>query len=244
MGGYSFLFIYLCPIKSLLMSDINLLVGQTSEAADLAEKGDLPNHDERSNETVLRDQSSSSSSTDPYLRAKGNNSLDKAVEKLRKKTPALTDRELNPEFFQKLETRGSGDFPVEVVVPRRCLNTSNIQNEEEPQPSNKDSRQQLRCGSQPDDGSIDFRTRNLEKGTTGYSYRERDSDDRNDLYQRDFSSSHMGFSKNCGQSENFGNNKGNWLAIQRQLLQLERQQAHLMNMLQVCPVYIFDEPYS
>lgn len=27
-------------------------------------------------------------------------------------------------------------------------------------------------------------------------------------------------------------NKGNWLAIQRQLLQLERQQAHLMNMLQ------------
>ncbi|GKC70665.1 hypothetical protein Tco_1116548, partial [Tanacetum coccineum] len=28
-------------------------------------------------------------------------------------------------------------------------------------------------------------------------------------------------------------NKGNWLAIQRQLLQLERQQSHLMNTLQV-----------
>lgn len=231
-------FIYFhCLSKCILFSDLNLLVGETSGEADLGKKGDHPNDDERRNETVLKDQSSSSSSTDPYMRAKGNNILDKAVEKLRKKAPALTDKELNPEFFQKLETRGSGDLAVEVVVPRRCLNSSNMQNEGESEPSNKDLRQQLRSGGQPDDGSLGFRYRNAEKGTA--SYRERDTDDRSDLNLRDLSSTHMGFSKNGGQTESFGNNKGNWLAIQRQLLQLERQQAHLMNMLQVCYVSIF-----
>uniref|UniRef100_A0A2N9I347 TORTIFOLIA1/TORL1-2 C-terminal domain-containing protein n=1 Tax=Fagus sylvatica TaxID=28930 RepID=A0A2N9I347_FAGSY len=60
-----------------------------------------------------------------------------------------------------------------------------------------------------------------------------DGDDRTDINQRDSSSNRVGFSKTDGQSEgSFINNKGNWLAIQRQLLQLERQQAHLMNMLQ------------
>ena len=61
-----------------------------------------------------------------------------------------------------------------------------------------------------------------------------DGDDRIDINQRDSSGNRVGFSKTDGQSEgSFINNKGNWLAIQRQLLQLERQQAHLMNMLQV-----------
>ncbi|KAF5461078.1 hypothetical protein F2P56_020902 [Juglans regia] len=60
-----------------------------------------------------------------------------------------------------------------------------------------------------------------------------DGDDRIDVNQRESSGNRMGFPKTDGQSEgSFINNKGNWLAIQRQLLQLERQQAHLMNMLQ------------
>lgn len=177
----------------------------------------------------MKDSCNGSSSNDANLKATGSYILDKAVGILRKKAPALTDKELNPEFFQKLETRGSGDLPVEVVVPRRCLNSSNSQNEEES--GRMDLRERIRTGCQPDDGSVDFRYRNTEKGTSGYSSRERDNDDMSDLNQRD---SYGGFVKNVGQVESFANNKGNWLAIQRQLLQLERQQAHLMNMLQVC----------
>ncbi|KAJ7963848.1 Microtubule-associated protein TORTIFOLIA1 [Quillaja saponaria] len=60
-----------------------------------------------------------------------------------------------------------------------------------------------------------------------------DADDRICINLRDASGNRAGVSKADGQSEgSFISNKGNWLAIQRQLLQLERQQAHLMNMLQ------------
>ncbi|KAL3503473.1 hypothetical protein ACH5RR_037922 [Cinchona calisaya] len=202
--------------------------GETSESADLSDK-DPRNSGEKRSEPPLKDLPDGSSSNDAYLRAKGSNILDKAVGILRKKAPALTDKELNPEFFQKLETRGSGDFPVEVVVARRCLNSSNLQIEEES--GRRDSGERIRTGYQPDDG-VDFSYRNPEKGTSGFSSRERDTDNTSDPNQRDLSGVHGGFSKSAGQSDSFVNNKGNWLAIQRQLLQLERQQAHLMNMLQ------------
>lgn len=203
--------------------------GETSESAYPSEK-DSRNPGERRRELLVKDLSNNPSSDDAYLKDKGSNILDKAVGILRKKAPALTDKELNPEFFQKLETRGSGDLTVEVVVPRRCPNSSNVQNEEET--VGKDSRERIRTSYQPDSGSLDLRYRNTEKGTSCYSSRERDTDETNDLNQRDLSGVHGVFSKNGGQSDSFSNNKGNWLAIQRQLLQLERQQAHLMNMLQ------------
>ncbi|XP_071907534.1 microtubule-associated protein TORTIFOLIA1-like isoform X2 [Coffea arabica] len=202
--------------------------GETSESAYPSDK-DSRNPGERS-ELPVKDLSNNPSSNDAYLKDKGSNIMDKAVGILRKKAPALTDKELNPEFFQKLETRGSDDLPVEVVVPRRCPNSSNLQNEEEA--VGKDSRERTRTSYQPDGGSLDFRYRNTEKGTSSYSSRERDTDETSDLNQRDLSGIQGGFSKSGGQSDSFSNNKGNWLAIQRQLLQLERQQAHLMNMLQ------------
>lgn len=170
----------------------------------------------------------------------------------------LTDKELNPEFFQKLENRGSGDLPVEVVVPRRYLGGSNSNNEEESEPSNTDSKGRLnRIGNvQSDDGhgTLNSKYRTIDRAV-GFNAKQRDyddlgrpedrvngkdlrmrptnSDDRFDINQRESSSNRAGFSKADGQSEGSFNNKGNWLAIQRQLLQLERQQAHLMNMLQV-----------
>ncbi|KAF6161218.1 hypothetical protein GIB67_042357, partial [Kingdonia uniflora] len=54
------------------------------------------------------------------------------------------------------------------------------------------------------------------------------------INQRNTSNTHSGFSRSDDHAEglSFINNKGNCLAIQRQLSQLERQQAHLMNMLQ------------
>jgi hypothetical protein len=51
---------------------------------------------------------------------KGSSIAEKAAVLL-KKRPTLTDRELNPEFFQKLETRKTDDLAVEVVVPRKTL---------------------------------------------------------------------------------------------------------------------------
>ncbi|KAL3508508.1 hypothetical protein ACH5RR_027909 [Cinchona calisaya] len=203
--------------------------GETSESADLSEKGPQ-NPGERINEPLMKDSSDGSSSNNGYLKPKDSNILDKAIGILRKKAPALTDKELNPEFFQKLEKRVSGDLPVEVVVPRRCLNSSSLQNQEAS--GHKDLRERIRTGYQPDDECVDFRYCNTEKINSGYGCRERDTDDVSDVNQRDLSGIHGTVSKNPGQSDSFSSNKGNWLAIQRQLLQLERQQDHLMNMLQ------------
>ncbi|KAA8526961.1 hypothetical protein F0562_008810 [Nyssa sinensis] len=192
--------------------------GENSETAELSEKRDpkVPNPGERRIETSAKDPSNGLSSTDSSSKAKGGNISDKAVGILKKKAPALTDKELNPEFFQKLERRGSGDLPVEVVLPRRCLNSSNSPNEGDSEPNDTDSRGRSKENYQPDDGSVNPRYHNVERETADVFSRQRDYDD----FARD------------KWAEERANGKGNWLAIQRQLLQLERQQAHLMNMLQ------------
>nr|XP_043621139.1 microtubule-associated protein TORTIFOLIA1 isoform X2 [Erigeron canadensis] len=132
----------------------------------------------------------------------GSNIPEKAVGILKKKAPALCDKELNPEFFQRLERRVSGE--VEVVVPRRFVKSSNEQNGEESGHNDADAGSQSKESYQ-----------RLDRGISGPS-RRREFEDMNDLSQREGSRS----------------NKGNLLAIQRHLLQLEKQQAHLMNMLQ------------
>ncbi|XP_011009290.1 PREDICTED: microtubule-associated protein TORTIFOLIA1-like [Populus euphratica] len=213
------------------------LDGEHHEQAELSDKN-LNSNDQRK-ESLARDASNGTSPTkDSASKSKGGSIHDKAVVILKKKTPALTDKELNLEFFQKLEKRGSGDFPVEVVVPRRCLDSSNLNNEEESEPNDSESRgRPNRMGNSQSDyihGASNNKFRNIERGITGKESRTRTFDDeRIDINHRESSGSRAGFSKSDGQSEgSFINNKGNWLAIQRQLLQLERQQAHLMNMLQ------------
>ncbi|XP_021892931.1 microtubule-associated protein TORTIFOLIA1-like [Carica papaya] len=189
---------------------------------------------------------------------KGGGIPEKAVVILKKKAPALSDKELNPEFFQKLETRGSGDLPVEVIVPRRCQNSSNSNNESESNGSDSRGRSNRIGNIQAEDpGSLNTKFRNIERISTGLYSKQRDhgdfvrdkwpedrvngkdprtrasDDDRTDVNQRESSGNRVALSKTDGQPEGaFVNNKGSWLAIQRQLLQLERQQAHLMDMLQ------------
>ncbi|KAF8409532.1 hypothetical protein HHK36_005609 [Tetracentron sinense] len=205
----------------------------------------------------------SSPTSDSLSNAKGSSTWDKAVGILKKKASALTDKELNPEFFQKLETRGSDDLPVEVVVPRRCLNSSNSNDEEESEPNdiNSRGRSSRLANSESDDGhgSVHVKYHNIERGADGVFNKQQalddfardklaeqrvlrgndsktrafDVDDRIEINQRDSCSARMGLPRTDGHSEgSFMNNKGNWLAIQRQLSQLERQQAYLMNMLQ------------
>jgi hypothetical protein len=239
--------------------------GESSVLAGLSEKNGQKNTNpsDSTSEQPAKTSSNGSPTSDPAYKAKSGGILEKAVVILKKKAPALTDKELNPEFFHNLETRGSDDLPVEVVVPRRCLGSSNSNNEEESEPNDTESRgRSNRIGNiQSDDfhGSFNSKYHNVERGTAAVYSKQRDhddlardkwpeeringkdsrmrafdGDDRIDINQRESSSNRVGFSKTDGQSEgSFINNKGNWLAIQRQLLQLERQQAHLMNMLQV-----------
>ncbi|PIN15370.1 hypothetical protein CDL12_11990 [Handroanthus impetiginosus] len=176
--------------------------GNAFESADPSDGHDPPNLGDRESEKSVKDSSGDSSPTNPNSRGKGNNILDKAVGILKKKAPGLTDKELNAEFFQKLETRVSDDLPVEVILPRRCVNPSNAQIEEG-----------LELNADPGERT----SLHCQAGDQG---------------PRESSGFHPDLSRTPGQSEGFMNNKGNWLAIQRQLLLLERQQAHLMNMLQ------------
>ena len=212
---------------SLFLSVVNPTDGESSEP-ELTENKDLkvPNHGDNKTETSAKDSSNGSSPTDLASKGKGSNILDKAVGILKKKASVLTEKELNPEFFQRLETRGSGDLPVEVVVPRRCLNSANVQNDGESEPNDTDSRGRPKGNCQPDDRSSNVMSRFTEKGTAGVFSRQRDLDE----FARDKWAEERGNGKDS---------RTNWLAIQRQLLQLERQQAHLMNMLQVCYLFLF-----
>lgn len=238
----------------------NIINKESPAPAEVSGKDELKNQKAERIEPSAKGSSNDSSPTsDSVTKDKGSNIPDKAVVILKKKTPALSDKELNPEFFQKLETRGSGELPVEVVVPRRYLSSSNSHNEEESEPTNTDSKgRSNRIGNvQSDDshGTFSSKYRSIDRAGGFYPkqrdhddlgreklpeekangkdsrMRPHDVDDKTDI--RESSSNRAGFSKTDGQSEGSFNNKGNWLVIQRQLLQLERQQAHLMNMLQV-----------
>ncbi|XP_042517990.1 microtubule-associated protein TORTIFOLIA1-like [Macadamia integrifolia] len=250
--------------------------GKSSESTKFAGKSDpkKSNPGQTTAESLAKDTSNGSSpSSDSLSQNKGGGISDKTVGILKKKAPALTDKELNPEFFQKLESRGSGDLPVEVVVPRRCLNSSNSQDEGELGLTDRDSNQNVdREIVLPGSGN---KYHNLDKGAAGElnklqdpdgfardkwneqralrgkdmnavgaseqrTLRGRDSktigfdaDERNGINQRDNSSARTCLTKVDGLSEgSLMNSKGNWLAIQRQLVQLEKQQAYLMDMLQ------------
>jgi hypothetical protein len=241
------------------------LDGGNPEPAVLTETSDVKNvnPDERKTDPSVKDLSTSSSNTDSNSKAKAASISEKAVVILKKKPPVLNDKVLNPEFFQNLERRDLDDLPVEVVVPRKCLNSSSSNNDEESKATAKDSNERTNAtGNVPNDGfhgSVNNKYHGLERGNDGNSrqrnyedfaqdrYYERrmnakelrtkanDTIDRSENDQRDGSANISGFSRADGQSEvPFSNNRGNLLAIQRQLTQLERQQVHLMNMLQVC----------
>ncbi|KAL5972705.1 hypothetical protein ACLOJK_039510 [Asimina triloba] len=241
--------------------------GKDSELIDSAEKLGLRKSilSERQMESCKDASNTSSPQSDSVLKVKGASISDKTVGILKKKAPVLTDKELNPEFFQKLETRGSGDLPVEVVVPPRRLRSSHSRGEEEPELNDIDSVDTLNNNGTPHGQDNDtHRSVNAEKRVGAYNrmqdvdeygrdkwteqrvFRGRDAktrafdgDDRVDVNQRDSSAARAGFSRMDNHSEGpFMNNKGNWLAIQRQLAQLERQQANLMTMLQYSYKYL------
>ncbi|CAI0437152.1 unnamed protein product [Linum tenue] len=210
--------------------------GENQENAEFTEKG--PNaRDRRVESSAIDPPNGSPLGTGSAAKAQSGNMPDKAVVILKKRAPALTEKP-NPEFFNKLETRGDDELPVEVVVPRRCINSSNLNNEEEPVSNNAEQkgRSDPSANSRSDEPYFNNRYRTNDRGIMGRDPKSRAFDDeRSDYNNRGETVGNRaaGLSKTDGQSEgSLANSRGNWLAIQRQLLQLERQQTHLMHMLQ------------
>ncbi|KAG0472483.1 hypothetical protein HPP92_017029 [Vanilla planifolia] len=146
------------PVRDSVMESLQLwkkILGQkedgtTEEVKDakVAELGDaqeeldskLPNLSVQRLES-LKDSSTDSSPTcsESHIKGKGTNLPEDAAILLKKKAPSLLDKEINAEFFQKLEARSSGDVPVEVMLPRRCPHSSPLKAEKEQDPINGDS---------------------------------------------------------------------------------------------------------
>ncbi|XP_042420174.1 microtubule-associated protein TORTIFOLIA1-like [Zingiber officinale] len=186
---------------------------------------------------------SSSSENEPVLKGNSTNMPEKAAALLRKKAPTLTDKELNPEFFQKLENRSLDDLPVEVMVPHKRLQSSHSQIEG----------QQETCrhlvGTPNSDGTIPAQLDNSHgyKNSNAWDKRPEqrlfwakdskaklvDVDDRSEGSMKDLPLGQSEVTRLDAHTEGtFISNKASWSAIQRQLAQLERQQTSIMNMLQ------------
>nr|CAB3454463.1 unnamed protein product [Digitaria exilis] len=175
----------------------------------------------------------------PSNNMKGSSIAEKAAVLL-KKRPTLTDRELNPEFFQKLETRKIDGLGVEVVVPRKTLQ-SHLRSKDEPEedgdhvgPANGNGSAEDEADQTQTRASSNFQNIRdrwaSQRGNRNKDAKTRTSDveDRGESSAKDSTAATM----NIPGEGPFINNKTNWLAIQRQLSHLERQQTSLMNMLQ------------
>ncbi|ONK65487.1 uncharacterized protein A4U43_C07F37610 [Asparagus officinalis] len=237
---------------------------KNSEPIDTEEKADnKKSTPSRRRSESVKDSSAGTSptGTDSISKEKGSNVPEKAAALLKKKVPSLTDKELNPEFFQKLETRGKDELPVEVVVPRRCVKSSEGEEQDltaDDSVAPSSNNETLAGDSNESQARKNINFFNTEKRPGAYNklpdsdefardkwteqrsfrakdlkLRSSDVDDRAEPSQRDPSGIRTSFSRADGNNDaSFMNGKGNWLVIQRQLSQLERQQANLMNMLQ------------
>lgn len=190
--------------------------------------------------------SASSGETVSVLKGNSTNIPEKAAALLKKKAPTLTDKELNPEFFQKLENRSSDDLPVEVMVPHRGSQSSHSQIKGQQEncrflvgpncdgtilPKLDDS-DRCKNSNTWDKGSWD-------KGSEQRLLWSKDSkakliDGRSERSLKELPPGHLEVTRSDAHTEGpFMSNKASWSAIQRQLAQLERQQTSIMNLLQV-----------
>lgn len=187
----------------------------------------------------------SSGENESVLKGNSTNIPERAAALLKKKVPTLTDKELNSEFFQKLENRSLDDFPVEVMVPRRCLQSSHSQIEGQQEncrhlvgTPNSD-----RTIPPQSDDSHGYKNSNAwDKRPEQRLFWAKDSkakpvdvDDRSEESMKDLPPGRLEVTRLDGHTEGtFISSKASWSPIQRQLAQLERQQTSIMNMLQVC----------
>ncbi|ONM24089.1 Microtubule-associated protein TORTIFOLIA1 [Zea mays] len=233
------------PVRDSMIDAVQLWKKLTGEDANDGRNKDLADGEgkldsRRSIQRGGKSESFDDSSPDsPSNNVKGSSIAEKAAFLL-KKRPTLTDRELNPEFFQKLETRKTDDLAVEVVVPHKTLQ-SHLRGEDETEEDDDPVGPADSNGSAEDEANLtqmraSFNFQNIRDKWAGQrgnrnkitKARTTDVEDRGEPSTKDSTAAAMNIS---GEGP-FINNKTNWLAIQRQLSHLERQQTSLMNMLQ------------
>eukprot|EP01018_Ginkgo_biloba_P017671 Gb_29753 [translate_table: standard] len=279
-------------------SSSDLLDNETAEMTQNLKNLDLESRSPTASEasSIDKDQMNNSYPLSDYFSnfQEGKTRADKPVGILKKRASSLTDKKLNPEFFQKLETRGSDDWQVEVVLPRGHPPVKSKREDgfEDNNLNFQERQSNIRMASRGPNGerqssSAAIReSENLDLVDVGQraedSYNRNqitdkflqdqfaeggglwnkkskaripESDELHDLNQRTMSMAIQSWdvggnitsstsSGSCGDGQ-ATNGKDNWLVIQRQLSQLEKQQASLMEMLQVCTailiVYTFDD---
>ncbi|XP_010545541.1 PREDICTED: microtubule-associated protein SPIRAL2-like [Tarenaya hassleriana] len=208
----------------------------------LSEQSKLETNGESASSTIKGSSDQPGYHSDYMSKVKTGAIPEKVVLILRKKAPRLNDKDLNPDFFKKLEKNGSGDLPVEVVLPRAHKKSPNSK-EDESEASNSGLRgRPIILGETGTDGVGpkqryfgDFaREKWVDERMNGGESRIRAFDgDQNDGSRLEVSGNHAGVSLKDNQYEgSLINNGGSWFSLQRQLLNLERQQTHIMNMLQ------------
>ncbi|KAI3717891.1 hypothetical protein L1987_69799 [Smallanthus sonchifolius] len=133
---------------------------QDSESTKLSRK-DLPKLDDKRVLTPIQDG-----------QTKGQN-VSKKSTVTKKKGPPLSDKELNPEFFQRLLRRVSGE--VEVVVN----GSINLLNEEEPKVNDNNDAENSKS-NQPD-GQVNLQDCRLERGGRGPFSKRREFDNKGNL---------------------------------------------------------------
>ncbi|KAG0484630.1 hypothetical protein HPP92_008520 [Vanilla planifolia] len=215
------------PVRDSVMESLQLwekILGQkedgtTEEVKDakVAELGDAQEEldSKLSNLSVQRLESLKDSSTDSsptcsesHIKGKGTNLPEDAAILLKKKAPSLLDKEINAEFFQKLEARSSGIYDN---TAERTVGTH--------------GRKQNLDASFRDRLVERFRSRDSKLRASGIDYKD-------EFCQKDSYGVRESNRTDALVENSFVNNKGNWLGIQRQLSKLERQQTNLMKMLQ------------
>ncbi|XP_056859264.1 microtubule-associated protein TORTIFOLIA1-like [Raphanus sativus] len=203
-----------------------------SKSSSGEQLGSEKNGDKRSNlSDLMKKEASDGSILSPDSASKAKGGLpEKAAVMLKKKAPALSDKEFNPEFFQRLERRQS----VEVVVPRRCKNEdeeeSGLDDLNAMGSSNRFKNIQSNDHGFPESAS-DKQVKGRSDGNI--SQAGTSADDKAGVVNGKQAAGNAAITDTDNHSEgSFTSNRGNWTAIQRQLLQLERQQTNLMNMLQ------------
>ncbi|OAY70491.1 Microtubule-associated protein TORTIFOLIA1 [Ananas comosus] len=143
---------------------------------------------------------------------------------LKKKAPSLRFKGLNPEFFRRLEERAKDELSVDVVLPcKKPVDCPQSQDEEEPEMEDGDSNDPVK-----NDGFVDLKLNHTHGHINDNSQR---TERRIGSYNKLHNAKCRGSEGNIDEAS-FVSNGANWSTIQRQLSQLERQQANLMNMLQ------------
>lgn len=156
---------------------------------------------------------------------------------LKKRTPSLSDRKTNPDFFRKLEgVRDSADWQIEVAVPR------DPPQEESPRPGVASSERLVYHGTRTEafpGSAAGGMLISEESNGTGLHYDEEEGEQLDQPAENGEIAHRNGHQRNSSWDANISSLGGNdkaaadMASVHRHFHSLERQQLSMMEMLQV-----------